>query len=226
MVDESLEQIAQADGMARRGLVLKLLTALKQICNHPANYLGQPGPLPGRSGKLDAVAELLQIVRDEGDAALLFTQYVEMGKLLERHFTGAGLRVGFLHGSLGLARRQDLVDRFQNGELDVFILSLKAGGTGLNLTQATHVVHYDRWWNPAVEDQASDRAWRIGQHRAVQVHRLVCEGTVEDRIAALLESKRDLADRVVGGGEAWVSELDDDALAELVALSGTDAGGL
>ncbi len=226
VVDESLEQIAQADGMARRGLVLKLLTALKQICNHPANYLGQPGPLPGRSGKLDAVAELLQIVRDEGDAALLFTQYVEMGKLLERHFTGAGLRVGFLHGSLGLARRQDLVDRFQNGELDVFILSLKAGGTGLNLTQATHVVHYDRWWNPAVEDQASDRAWRIGQHRAVQVHRLVCEGTVEDRIAALLESKRDLADRVVGGGEAWVSELDDDALAELVALSGTDAGGL
>ena len=226
VVDESLEQIAQADGMARRGLVLKLLTALKQICNHPANYLGQPsGPLPGRSGKLDAVAELLQIVRDEGDAALLFTQYVEMGKLLERHFTGAGLRVGFLHGSLGLARRQDLVDRFQNGELDVFILSLKAGGTGLNLTQATHVVHYDRWWNPAVEDQASDRAWRIGQDRAVQVHRLVCEGTVEDRIAALLESKRDLADRVVGGGEAWVSELDDDALAELVALSGTEGEG-
>ncbi len=224
VVDESLEKIAEADGMARRGLVLKLLTALKQICNHPANYLGQPGPLPGRSGKLDAVAELLEIVRDEGDAALLFTQYVEMGRLLERHLTAAGLRVGFLHGSLGLTRRQDLVDRFQDGQLDVFILSLKAGGTGLNLTRATHVVHYDRWWNPAVEDQASDRAWRIGQDRAVQVHRLVCERTVEDRIAALLEAKRDLADRVVGGGEAWVSELDDDALAELVALSGPDTG--
>ena len=220
-VDQVLADIHDAEGIHRRGLVLKLLTALKQICNHPAQYLGQAAPLTGRSAKFDAAVELLDIVASEGDAALVFTQYVVMGRLLQHQLTAAGLRVGFLHGSLGLAARQELVESFQSGDLDVLILSLKAGGTGLNLTRATHVVHYDRWWNPAVEDQASDRAWRIGQDRPVQVHRLVCEGTVEDRIATLLESKRDLADRVVGAGEAWISEMDDDELAELVTLSGS-----
>ncbi|KAA0232142.1 MAG: DEAD/DEAH box helicase [Actinobacteria bacterium] len=225
VVDESLEQIASAAGMARRGLVLKLLTSLKQVCNHPAQHLRQSGPLARRSGKLDAAAELLDIISGEGDAALVFTQYVEMGKLLEAHLCAAGLRVAFLHGSLGLGRRQELVERFESGGADVFVLSLKAGGTGLNLTRATHVVHYDRWWNPAVEDQASDRAWRIGQDRPVQVHRLICEDTLEERIATLLETKRDLAERVVGGGEAWVSELDDEALARLVSLSGGEGSG-
>ncbi|MDY7103707.1 MAG: DEAD/DEAH box helicase [Actinomycetota bacterium] len=225
VVDDALERIRATDGIERRGLVLALLTALKQICNHPAHHLGQDGPLPGRSAKLDATVDLLEITSGEGDAALVFTQYVEMGRLLERRLAAAGLRVGFLHGGLSSARRQELVDRFQAGGLDVFVLSLKAGGTGLNLTRATHVVHYDRWWNPAVEDQASDRAWRIGQDRPVQVHRLICEGTVEDRIATLLTSKRELADRVVGGGEGWVSELTDDELADLVALSDGDGDG-
>ncbi|MEL7210128.1 MAG: DEAD/DEAH box helicase, partial [Actinomycetota bacterium] len=185
VVDESLERIEQADGMQRRGLVLKLLTALKQICNHPAHYLRQQGPLTGRSNKLEALVDLLTIVGQEGAAALVFTQYVEMGRLLHRHLEEQGARVSFLHGSLGLRARQQLIDGFQAGETDVFLLSLKAGGTGLNLTRATHVVHYDRWWNPAVEDQASDRAWRIGQDKPVQIHRLVCEGTIEDRIAQL-----------------------------------------
>jgi len=223
VTEEALATIAESEGIERRGLVLKLLTALKQICNHPAQYLHQHGPLEARSGKLDAALELLDIVADEDAAALVFTQYVEMGRLLDQQLRLHGLRTFFLHGSLGVRRRQELVDRFQAGEADAFVISLKAGGTGLNLTRASHVVHYDRWWNPAVEDQASDRAWRLGQDKPVTVHRLVCEGTVEDRIAALLESKRALAEVVVGGGEGWISELDDAALADLVRLSG-DAG--
>ncbi len=219
-LEEVLAQIRQAEGIGRRGLVLKLLTALKQICNHPAHYLGQPGPLAGRSGKLDATAELLEVIAAEDEAALVFTQYVAMGRLLERRLADQGARCLFLHGSVPVRKREELVERFQAGEADAFVISLKAGGTGLNLTRATHVIHYDRWWNPAVEDQASDRAWRIGQNRPVQVHRLICEGTLEDRIAVVLASKRALAERVVGGGEAWVSELSDDALAELVALGG------
>ncbi|MGH9178051.1 MAG: DEAD/DEAH box helicase, partial [Acidimicrobiales bacterium] len=224
VVEEALARIAEAEGMARRGLVLKLITALKQICNHPAHYLGQPGPLPGRSGKLDAAAELLGVIADEGAHALVFTQYVAMGRLLERHLGAAGLRTLFLHGSVPVKAREKMVDRFQAGEANAFVVSLKAGGTGLNLTRATHVVHFDRWWNPAVEDQASDRAWRIGQDQPVQVHRLVTEGTVEERIASLLTAKRDLADRVVGTGEGWVSELGDTELAALVRL-GDPSGG-
>jgi hypothetical protein len=219
MVRATMADVAAASGIERRGLVLKLLTGLKQICNHPAQYLGQAGPIAGRSGKLDAATELLATVVDEGDAALVFTQYVAMGRLLERHLAEQGHRVAFLHGGVAIGRRQEMVDTFQAGGLDVLVVSVKAGGTGLTLTRATHVVHYDRWWNPAVEDQASDRAWRIGQDRAVQVHRMVCEGTVEDRISALLEAKRSLADAVVTAGEAWVSELDDDALRTLVELS-------
>jgi len=218
VVRESLARIAEADGIARRGLVLKLLTALKQICNHPAQYLKQGAPLAGRSGKLDALDDLLDAIVDAGDSVLVFTQYVAMARLLETHLADRGVATTFLHGGVPARRRDDMVDRFQAGEVAVFLLSLKAGGTGLNLTQATHVVHFDRWWNPAVEDQASDRAWRIGQDRPVQVHRLVTEGTVEDKIAALLASKRQLADAVVGGGESWLAELSDADLADLVAL--------
>jgi SNF2 family DNA or RNA helicase len=225
VVTELLEEIEEAEGMSRRGTVLKLLTALKQICNHPAHYLDQPdGPLRGRSGKLDALGELLQIVTDEGDSALVFTQYVRMGHLIERHLASLGIASAFLHGSVPVAQREVMVDAFQAGAPQVLVVSLKAGGTGLNLTRATHVVHFDRWWNPAVEDQASDRAWRIGQDRPVQVHRLISEGTLEERIAALLESKRGLAESVVGGGEAWLTELSDAELAALVALGRADEG--
>jgi len=150
----------------------------------------------------------------------VFTQYVAMGRLLERHLRGRGVGVQFLHGGTTIPEREAMVDRFQQGEVPVFLLSLRAAGTGLNLTRADHVVHYDRWWNPAVEDQATDRAYRIGQTKPVQVHRLIAEGTIEDRIAAMLAAKRELADAVLAGGEAALTELSNDELADLVELRG------
>jgi superfamily II DNA or RNA helicase len=219
VVDDVLAKVNGSEGIQRRGLVLKLLTGLKQVCNHPAQYLGQRAPVAGRSGKLEALDELLDVVLAEGESALVFTQYVGMARLLESHLRARGVPTLVLHGGVPAARREEMVRAFQDGQAPVFLLSLKAGGTGLNLTRATHVVHYDRWWNPAVEDQATDRAYRIGQDRPVQVHRMITEGTLEDRIATLLERKRELADAVVGSGEGWISELDDAELAELVTLS-------
>jgi superfamily II DNA or RNA helicase len=218
VVRDALEAIKQKAGIERRGLVLKLLTELKQVCNHPAQYLRQDGPLAGRSGKLNALDELTDVIVDEGDSVLVFTQYVTMGRLLERHLHDRAIDTVFLHGSVPARQREEMVTRFQAGGVPVFLLSLKAGGTGLNLTRATHVIHYDRWWNPAVEDQATDRAHRIGQDRAVQVHKLMAEGTLEDRIATVMERKRALAESVVGAGEAWLTELSDAELAELVSL--------
>ncbi|WP_124719938.1 DEAD/DEAH box helicase [Streptomyces sp. NBC_01732] len=218
VVRETMAKIEESEGIARRGLVLKLLTGLKQICNHPAQYLRQSTPLGGRSGKLDLLDELLGTITAEGESVLVFTQYKQMATLLEKHLAERGTPTLFLHGGTPVARREEMVERFQRGEVPVFLLSLKAAGTGLNLTRATHVVHYDRWWNPAVEDQATDRAYRIGQDRPVQVHKLIAEGTVEDKVAQLLESKRTLADAVVGSGEAALTELSDADLAELVAL--------
>ena len=224
VVRETMAEIRAATGMRRRGLVLKLLTALKQICNHPAQYLGQTGELAGRSGKLELLDELVDTIHAEGGALLVFTQYVAMARLLETHLGGRGVRTSLLHGGTLVTRRDELVREFQeSAQPPVFLLSLKAAGTGLNLTRADHVVHYDRWWNPAVEAQATDRAHRIGQTRPVQVHRLIAEGTVEDRIAAMLESKKDLAASVLGPQETDVSELTeltDAELAELVELRG------
>ena len=218
IVRETMEAIATKQGIERAGLVFKLLTALKQICDHPAHYLGQPGPLAGRSGKLAAFDELTDLILAGGESMLVFTQYRQMGTLLQQHLDARGIGSLFLHGGVPVPRREEMVARFQAGAVPVFLLSLKAGGTGLTLTRATHVLHYDRWWNPAVEDQATDRAYRIGQDRPVQVHRLVAEGTLEDRIAALLETKRELADAVIGSGEGWITELSDAELAELVSL--------
>ncbi len=218
VVRETMAQIEQAEGIQRRGLVLKLLTSLKQVCNHPAQFLHQTAPLAGRSGKLAALDELVDVILDEGDSVLVFTQYVQMATLIEAHLMARGVSSMLLSGKVPTTRRDEMVARFQAGEVPVFLLSLRAGGIGLNLTRATHVVHYDRWWNPAVEDQASDRAYRIGQDRPVQIHRLIAEGTLEDRISAVLESKRELAERVIGSGERWISELSNDDLAELVAL--------
>ena len=217
-VREALDAITTKSGIERQGLVLRLLTVLKQICNHPAQYLHQSGPIPGRSGKLAALDELLEVIVGAGDAVLVFSQFVGMCSLIETHLASLQIPTLFLHGGLPARKREEMVARFQAGEVPVFLLSLKAGGVGLNLTQATHVIHYDRWWNPAVEDQASDRAHRIGQRRAVQLHRLVCEGTLEDRIAELLEKKRALAESVIGQGEAWIGDLSDSELAALVQL--------
>ncbi|MFE9450264.1 DEAD/DEAH box helicase [Streptomyces sp. NPDC006739] len=221
VVRETLERIAVADDMARRGLVMKLLTGLKQICNHPAQFLKEEDPrIAGRSGKLELLDELLDTILPEGAAVLVFTQYVRMARLLERHLTARGVSSRVLHGGTPVDEREALVRRFQDGEVPVFLLSLKAAGTGLNLTRAEHVVHYDRWWNPAVEAQATDRAHRIGQTRPVQVHRLITEGTVEERVARVLSRKRALADAVLGGGAAALTELTDAELAELVELRG------
>jgi hypothetical protein len=218
VVRETMEAIERTEGIERAGLVFKLLTALKQICNHPAQYLKQPGPLAGRSGKLAAFDELADVILAGGESMLVFTQYTQMATLLQQHLDSRGIRSLFLHGGVPVRRREEMVEQFQAGQAPVFLLSLKAGGTGLTLTRATHVLHYDRWWNPAVEDQATDRAYRIGQDRPVQVHRLIAEGTLEDRIASLLDTKRELADAVVGSGEGWIAELSDDELAGLVSL--------
>ncbi len=225
VVRETMAQIEEARGMARRGLVMKLLTSLKQICNHPAQYLKEQAPrgsgtarLAGRSGKLALLDELLDTILAEDGSVLVFTQYVSMARLLADHLAARGIQTQLLHGGTPVADRERMVDRFQAGEIPVFLLSLKAAGTGLNLTRAGHVVHYDRWWNPAVEEQATDRAYRIGQTQPVQVHRLVAEGTVEDRIAEMLRAKRALADAVLGSGEAALTELTDRELADLVSL--------
>jgi non-specific serine/threonine protein kinase len=220
VVDQLLLDSQQASGMRRRGLVLAALTRLKQICNHPAHALGDGSRLAGRSGKLNRFDEIITDLLDLGEQGLVFTQFREMGVLLQQHLEERfGLRAPFLHGGVPRASRDRMVTEFQQGASPLLLVSLKAGGTGLNLTAASQVVHYDRWWNPAVEDQATDRAWRIGQQRAVMVHKLVCEGTVEERIDALINDKRGLAASVVGTtGEQWLSELSTDDLRELVRL--------
>ncbi|WP_030346220.1 DEAD/DEAH box helicase [Streptomyces californicus] len=218
-VRETMAHIEAAEGIARRGLIMKLLTSLKQICNHPAQYLKEePTRLVGRSGKLALLDELLDTILSEDGSVLIFTQYVSMARLLSAHLAARAIPSQLLHGGTPVAERERMVDRFQSAEVPVFLLSLKAAGTGLNLTRAAHVVHFDRWWNPAVEEQATDRAYRIGQTQPVQVHRIVAEGTVEDRIGELLESKRALADAVLGSGESALTELSDRDLADLVAL--------
>ncbi|KQV64269.1 helicase [Nocardioides sp. Root122] len=219
LVRESMRRIEEADEETRRGLVLKLLTGLKQICNHPAHFLRQANPkLRGRSEKLELIDELVGTVVSEDGAVLVFTQYVAMARLLERHLGTTGVPHQFLHGGTPVRDRDAMVARFQAGEAPVFLLSLKAGGTGLNLTRADHVIHFDRWWNPAVEDQATDRAYRIGQTKPVQVHRFITQGTIEEKIAELLARKRSLADSVLARGETALTELSNDELRDLVEL--------
>jgi hypothetical protein len=219
VVDDMLERIESSEGMARRGLVLATMTKLKQVCNHPAQFLRDGSALAGRSGKLERLDEILDEVLALGEKALLFTQYAEFGAMLRGHLTGRfGREVLFLHGGVAKPARDDLVARFQHDDPALFVLSLKAGGTGLTLTAANHVVHVDRWWNPAVEDQATDRAFRIGQTRNVQVRKFLCAGTIEEKIAGMIREKRGLAARIVGTGEDWLTELSTGQLRELFAL--------
>jgi superfamily II DNA or RNA helicase len=222
VVDEMLERIALTDGIARSGIVLQALMKLKQVCNHPAHLLKDRSRLDGRSDKLARLEEILGEALVEGDKALCFTQVAEFGHQLRAHLQDRlGHEVLFLHGGTPKAARDRMVERFQSPEgPSLFVLSLKAGGTGLNLTAANHVIHFDRWWNPAVEDQATDRAFRIGQRKNVQVRKLTCVGTLEERIDRLIAEKRELAEQIVGSGEAWLSELDSGQLRELVALGG------
>jgi SNF2 family DNA or RNA helicase len=213
-------------GIQRKGLILATLSKLKQVCNHPAQFLGDNSAIEGRSGKLARLAEMLEEILEVGDRALVFSQFSEMGELLRRHLQETfGQEVLFLHGAVPKKRRDEMVERFQEAEgPPIFVLSLKAGGTGLNLTSANHVFHFDRWWNPAVENQATDRAFRIGQRRNVQVHKFLCAGTLEEKIDEMIESKKDIAERVVGTGEGWLTELSTRELKELFALRGEAIG--
>jgi SNF2 family DNA or RNA helicase len=224
LVDQSLAEIEATEGIKRRGLILTLLLRLKQLCNHPALLQEKPElskHFAQRSGKLLRLEEMLEELISEGDRALIFTQFAEWGKLLQPYLTERlGTEVLFLYGSTKREVRQQMCDRFQNdpNAPHIFILSLKAGGTGLNLTRANHVFHVDRWWNPAVENQATDRAFRIGQQQNVQVHKFVSTGTLEEKISAMIASKKDLAEQTVDTGENWLTELDTNQLRNLLLL--------
>jgi SNF2 family DNA or RNA helicase len=222
LVTESLAEIESAQGIQRRGMILALLVKLKQVCNHPGQFLKEATlQEPQRSGKLIRLEEMLDEALSEGDRALIFTQFAEWGKLLKPHLEKyLGREIFFLYGSTSKKQREEMIDRFQHDPQGppIMILSLKAGGTGLNLTRANHVFHFDRWWNPAVENQATDRVFRIGQTRNVQVHKFVCTGTLEEKIHDMIESKKALAEQVVGAGENWLTELDTDQLRQLLVL--------
>jgi ERCC4-related helicase len=226
VVDQMLIQIEQRTGIARKGLVLSSLTKLKQICDHP-QLLGKEETRVTKqeaSGKMERLLELLDNIEENGESALIFTQYVAMGHLLVSRLAARyGKAPAFLHGGVMKQERDEMVHSFQEGEgTSFFVLSLKAGGVGLNLTRANHVLHYDRWWNPAVENQATDRVFRIGQHKNVQVHKLICQGTLEERIDELIEKKKSLSEQVVGSGETWLTEMSDTDLKDLIALQGED----
>lgn len=221
VIDTEMDKVKIAGSrMQRRASVLRLLTRLKQVCNHPAHYWDDDSAFGGRSGKLACLEELLETTLAHGDRTLIFTQYAKLGGRLKDYLQERfDLEVAYLHGSLPRTERTRLVDHFQQPDGPrIFVLSLKTGGTGLNLTAANQVVHFDRWWNPAVEDQATDRAFRIGQTHNVEVHKLICTGTLEERIDQLIEKKRRLADAVVGGGEGWLTDLKDDELYDTVRL--------
>jgi SNF2 family DNA or RNA helicase len=216
--------LKEKKGIARKGLVLATITKLKQICNHPAAFLKDKSPIPGRSGKLHRLRELIEVILDVKESSLIFTQYREMGFMLQSYLTNTfGEEVLFLHGQLTPGARQKLVERFDTAEgPKIFILSLRAGGTGLNLAKANHVFHFDRWWNPAIENQATDRAYRIGQTRNVQVHKFVTSGTVEEKIDSIIEKKLALVDEIVTTGEQWLTELSDKELLDVLSLSSED----
>jgi SNF2 family DNA or RNA helicase len=220
VVKDMMGQIRQSDGIQRKGLVLAALTKLKQVCDHPALFLKDGSAVDGRSGKLVRLCEMLDEALAEGDRALIFTQFAEMGEMLRHALQSRlGCEVLFLHGGVPRKARDGMIARFQDADgPPFFVLSLKAGGFGLNLTRANRVFHFDRWWNPAVEDQATDRAFRIGQTRNVQVHKFLCQGTLEETIDAMIESKKALAQMAIGTGEAWITELSTDQLRDLFAL--------
>jgi SNF2 family DNA or RNA helicase len=222
VVDEMMEKIEDSEGIERKGLVLSTLMKLKQVCNHPAQFVRDRSTLPGRSGKLTRLAEMLEEVLEEDNKALIFTQFAEMGTMLRHHLQEVtGVETLFLHGGTPRKQRDRMVQRFQADRHGppLFILSLKAGGLGLNLTAANQVFHFDRWWNPAVENQATDRAFRIGQKKNVQVYKFVCIGTLEERIDQMIEQKKELAESIIGTGEAWLTEMSTEQLKEIFTLS-------
>ena len=223
LIQESVSQLGNLSGFQRKGLVLKMLSKLKQLCNHPALYLKEPfdeaETMLQRSAKLAGIVSLAGEIAARREQCLIFTQYIGMGHLLQHCFSELyDIDSPFLTGSMAKGQRDDLVASFQAGEFPIFLLSLKAGGTGLNLTAATHVIHADRWWNPAVENQATDRAYRIGQQQFVHVHKFLTIGTIEEKIDTLLEQKQSLSDELIHSSQ-WITELSDDELTDLLTLS-------
>ena len=220
-LNEMMEKISGFTGINRRGNIFKLITALKQICNHPYQFLKTGEMTKEMSGKMEKCISTVQTILDNGEKTLIFTQYKEMGDILTKIIAQeCNTEPLFFHGSLTVPQREELIDKFQNSEeTKVMVLSLKAGGTGLNLTKATNVVHYDLWWNPAVEDQATDRTYRIGQDKNVMVHRLITLGTFEEKIDEMLKSKKELADLAVYEGEKIITELTDEEIYNIFTLS-------
>jgi SNF2 family DNA or RNA helicase len=224
-VEESLDS---SSGIMRKGIILATLSKLKQVCNHPLQFLGDNSSIQGRSGKLARLTEMLEEILEVGEKALIFSQFSAMGYILKQHIQESfGREVLFLHGSVPKRLRDQMVERFQkeDSSLPIFVLSLKAGGTGLNLTSANHVFHFDRWWNPAVENQATDRAFRIGQRKNVEVHKFICAGTLEEKIDEMIENKKEIAEKVVGTGEGWLTELSDKEIKEIFVLREEEAIG-
>ncbi len=222
VVDQSLKIVEQSEGMDRRGLIFKMITSLKQICNHPMQYTKKGDADKKLSGKTEALMPILENTLIAREKTLIFTQYTEMGKLLQemisRELKEDSL---FFHGSLTRKKRDEMLDAFQSGDTSILIISLKAGGTGLNLTCANNVIHYDLWWNPAVEDQATDRAFRIGQTKNVMVHRMLTLNTFEEKIDEMIQGKRDLANLTVNVGEKWITEFSNEDLKSIFSISKT-----
>jgi len=216
-------QLQRSEGISRQGLILSTLTRLKQICNHPAHFLHDGSRFSNdRSPKLERLCDMLTEVIEEGESALVFSQFAEAGSALQKHLhTTLGCPVFYLHGGVSAAQRERLIAEFQDPQTGpaVFVLSLRAGGLGITLTRANHVFHFDRWWNPAVEDQATDRAFRIGQHRNVLVHKFIAVGTLEERIDRLIEEKKEVASLIVSNDESWLSKLDNETFKALIALN-------
>lgn len=221
IVDDTMKQLQDMEeGIERRGAILKLLTSLKQTCNHPVQFLKRGEAVPSDSGKTEALLSILETILSQGEKCLIFTQYKEMGDILVKILSKElEMKIPFLHGALSRSGRDQLISEFTNDPLQkIFILSLKAGGTGLNLTMANHVIHFDLWWNPATEDQATDRTYRIGQKKNVMVYRLLCKGTLEENINEMLKNKRELASLTVSDGENWIGNMSDRELKAFVEL--------
>ena len=219
-LDAAMEDVEANDGIKRKGLILKMINSLKQICNHPAQFSKAKNQSIEESGKMEVLINTLQNILDNGEKVIIFTQYVQMGeimqKLIKEKFKTEAL---FLHGSLTRKKRDSMVDKFQNNpQSKIFIVSLKAGGTGLNLTAAQNVIHYDLWWNPAVENQATDRAYRIGQKENVMVYRFITSGTFEEKINEMITQKEELAKLTVGTGESFITEMSTDEIKNMLKL--------
>jgi SNF2 family DNA or RNA helicase len=223
VVKDVSKQLEEVEGIQRKGLMLSTLMKLKQICNHPRQFLQDNSDFTSeRSHKLERLGEMLEEVLAEGESLLIFTQFTEIGEALNSFIKHRfHCNTFYLHGGTSRQKREKMITEFQDPETDpsAFVLSLKAGGVGITLTKANHVFHFDRWWNPAVEDQATDRAFRIGQQKNVFVHKFVTLGTLEEKIDQMIEDKKRMAGLIVGNDESWLTELDNDSFKELIALN-------